>query len=61
MFERISSVAVIAAGTVAWVIALVILLAVNADSNKIWISLVGIGLGIFGLQYTIRRNRRERN
>ena len=59
MFERLGPVAVIIAGTIAWVIALVVLIAINASSNKIWICLVGVGLGLVGLRYTIRRMRRE--
>lgn len=59
MFERLGPVAAIIAGTIAWVIALVVLIAINASSNKIWICLVGIGLGLVGLRYTIRRMRRE--
>jgi hypothetical protein len=51
---------VIIAGTVAWVIALVIALAINARSNVIWICVVGAALGLVGLRYTIRRSRREK-
>jgi len=50
---------VIIAGTVMWLIALVIALAINARSNAIWICIVGALLGLVGLRYTIRRARRE--
>jgi len=59
MFKNLTPVAVIIAGIVMWVIALVVLIAVNASANKLWICLVGIALGLIGLRYTIRRARRE--
>jgi len=59
MFKNLAPVAVIIAGIVMWVIALVVLIAVNASANKLWICLVGIALGLIGLRYTIRRARRE--
>jgi len=59
MLRKLAPVAVIIAGTVMWLIALVVLIAVNASANKIWICLAGVGLGLIGLRYTIRRAKRE--
>lgn len=59
MLRKLAPVAVIIAGTVMWLIALVVLIAVNASANKIWICLAGIALGLIGLRYTIRRAKRE--
>jgi hypothetical protein len=46
-------------GTSAWFVALVIQLAISAQSSSIYISLVGIGLGILGTGYILRGMRRE--
>jgi len=59
MLRKLAPVAVIIAGTVMWLIALVVLIAVNASANKIWICLTGVALGLIGLRYTIRRAKRE--
>ena len=59
MFKGLGPVAVIIAGIVMWVIALVVLIAVNASANKLWVCVAGIALGLMGLRYTIRRARRE--
>jgi hypothetical protein len=48
------------AGTSAWFVALVTELAVNAQRSSIYISLVGIGLGLMGSGYIIRAMRRAR-
>jgi hypothetical protein len=56
-FENVT---VIIAGTVMWLIALVIALAINARANAVWICVVGASLGLLGLRYTIRRARREK-
>lgn len=46
-------------GIVAWFVALVILIAIGASSEKIYTCIVGALLGLIGLRYTIRRGRRE--
>ncbi|MEI6649480.1 MAG: DUF2530 domain-containing protein [Actinomycetes bacterium] len=52
-----SAFVVIAIGVVAWLIALVICLAIGASANAIWICVAGAGLGTLGLRYTFRRSR----
>lgn len=51
---------IVIAGTSAWFVALVIELAVNAQSSTIYISMVGIGLGLMGTAYILRGLRRAR-
>jgi hypothetical protein len=46
-------------GTTCWVIAGVIALAVNADAKVIWTCISGALLGLIGIRYTIRRERRS--
>jgi len=50
---------VIVFGIVAWCVALVILIAIGASSEKIYTCIVGALLGLIGLRYTIRRAKRE--
>ncbi len=58
--SKISSVvALIAAGTLAWVAAAVIALAAGSEAKIIWTCVVGAALGLFGIRYTIRRNKRS--
>jgi Protein of unknown function (DUF2530) len=54
-----SAVATIIFGIIAWCIALVVLLAIGASSEKIYTCIVGALLGLLGLRYTIRRAKRE--
>lgn len=54
-----SAVILVVIGTICWAIAGVIALAVSADAKIIWTCIVGVGLGISGIRYTIRRNRRS--
>jgi uncharacterized membrane protein HdeD (DUF308 family) len=42
-----------------WVIAGVIALAVNAEARIIWTCVMGLALGLVGIRYTIRRDRRS--
>jgi hypothetical protein len=42
-----------------WVVAGVIALAVNAEAKVIWTTVMGAGLGLIGIRYTIRRDRRS--
>ena len=55
-----SVVTLVVIGTICWVIAGVIALAVNADAKIIWTCVAGAGLGLTGIRYTIRRNRHSR-
>lgn len=54
-----SVVALISIGTIAWIAAAVVALAVGAESKIIWSCLVGAALGATGIRYSIRRNRRD--
>ena len=54
-----AAVVTIISGIVIWSIALVILIAIGASSEKIYTCIVGALLGLIGLRYTIRRAKRE--
>ena len=54
-----NAVTLVAIGTMCWVIAGVITVAVNADSKVIWTCVMGTALGFVGIRYTIRRDRRS--
>ncbi len=49
----------VAIGTACWVVAGVIALAVNAEAKVIWTCVSGAALGLIGVRYTIRRERRS--
>jgi hypothetical protein len=49
----------VAIGTTCWVVAGVIALAVNAEAKVIWTCVSGAALGLIGIRYTIRRERRS--
>jgi len=49
----------VAIGTTCWVVAGVIALAVNAEAKVIWTCVSGAVLGLIGVRYTIRRERRS--
>ena len=49
----------VAIGTICWVVAGVIALASNADAKIIWTCISGAILGLIGIRYTIRRERRS--
>lgn len=58
--SKISSVvALISAGTLAWVAAAVIALAAGSEAKIIWTCVVGAALGLIGIRYSIRRNKRS--
>ena len=42
-----------------WLIALVVEILRSAPASQLWICVVGAGLGLLGIIYTIRRERRE--
>jgi hypothetical protein len=54
-----SVVTLVAIGVLCWIIAFVIALAVGADAKVIWTCLFGVGLGLTGIRYSIRRNKRS--
>ena len=54
-----NAVTLVAIGTMCWVIAGVIALAVNAEAKIIWTCISGAVLGLVGIRYTIRRERRS--
>jgi uncharacterized membrane protein YjjB (DUF3815 family) len=49
---------VIALGIVLWIIAFVFAIVMNADTNILWICIIGAALGAVGLRYTIKRGRK---
>ena len=53
-----NAVTLVAIGTMCWVVAGVIALAVNAEAKIIWTCVVGAVLGAMGIRYSIRRSRR---
>jgi O-antigen/teichoic acid export membrane protein len=54
-----NAVTLVAIGTICWVVAGVIALASNADGKIIWTCISGAILGLIGIRYTIRRERRS--
>ncbi|MGI9171676.1 MAG: DUF2530 domain-containing protein [Candidatus Nanopelagicus sp.] len=49
---------VISMGIVLWIIAFVFAIVMNADTNVLWICIIGAVLGAIGLRYTIKRGRK---
>ena len=54
-----NAVTLVVIGTMCWVIAGVIAIAVGADAKIIWTCVMGAALGLVGIRYTIRRNKRS--
>ena len=54
-----SVVGMIAAGTVAWLVAGVVALAINADAKVMWTCISGAVLGVVGIRYSIKRARKS--
>jgi uncharacterized membrane protein HdeD (DUF308 family) len=54
-----SVVTLVSIGTICWVAAGVIALAVGAESKIIWTCVVGAALGVTGIRYSVRRNRKS--
>ncbi len=52
------SIFIIALGIVLWIIAFVFAIVMNADTNVLWICVIGAVLGAIGLRYTIKRGRK---
>ena len=49
----------VAIGTIAWLIAGMDAITLDADSKYIWTCVVGAALGVTGIRYSIRRDRRS--
>ena len=54
-----NAVTLVAIGCTCWVIAAVIAIAMGADAKVIWTCVSGVILGLLGIRYTIRRDRRS--
>jgi uncharacterized membrane protein HdeD (DUF308 family) len=54
-----NAITLVVIGTICWVIAGVIAVAANADAKIVWTCVMGAALGLVGIRYTIRRNRRS--
>ena len=54
-----SVVTLVVLGTICWVAAGVVALAANADSKILWTCVVGAILGLLGIRYSVRRNRKS--
>ncbi len=54
-----SVVTLVAIGTICWVAAFVVALAAGAESKILWTCVVGAALGVTGIRYSIRRNRKS--
>jgi hypothetical protein len=54
-----SVVTLVSIGTICWVTAGVIALAIGAESKIIWTCVVGAALGFTGIRYSVRRNRKS--
>jgi uncharacterized membrane protein HdeD (DUF308 family) len=54
-----SVVTLVAIGTICWIAAGVVALAAGAESKVIWTCFVGALLGLTGIRYSIRRNRKS--
>ena len=53
------AVVLIIAGIFAWVVAAIMGLLLNADDKFIWTCVTGAALGLIGIRYTARRDRRS--
>jgi uncharacterized membrane protein HdeD (DUF308 family) len=54
-----SVVTLVAIGTICWIAAGVIALAIGAESKIIWSCVIGAVLGVMGIRYSIRRNQKS--
>jgi hypothetical protein len=54
-----TAVLIIAIGTIGWLIAGVAFLIADLETNYVWTCVCGAALGVIGIRYTIRRNRRS--
>jgi hypothetical protein len=54
-----SVVTLVVIGVICWMVALVIAISVGAQGKVIWTCIVGAILGLTGIRYSIRRNKRS--
>jgi hypothetical protein len=54
-----NAVTLVVIGTICWVVAGVSAVAANSDAKIIWTCVMGAALGLIGIRYTIRRDRRS--
>lgn len=54
-----SVVLLITIGSIAWLVAGMVALVIGADSKVIWTCVLGATLGVMGIRYSIRRDRRS--
>jgi len=54
-----SVVTLVSIGTICWIAGGVIALAAGAESKIIWTCFVGVILGLTGIRYSVRRNRKS--
>ena len=54
-----SVVTLVAIGTICWIAAGVVALAAGAESKILWTCVVGAALGVTGIRYSVRRNRKS--
>lgn len=50
-------VTLVAIGTICWLVAATVAVALNLDAKIIWTCVLGATLGATGIRYTIRRNK----
>ena len=50
---------IVIAGTAVWIVTLIVEISIGAKDTSIWISLVGIGLGLLGTAYILRGLRKK--
>jgi hypothetical protein len=49
----------VAIGTIAWLIAGMVAITLDCDSKYVWACVAGAVLGVVGIRYSIRRDRRS--
>ena len=54
-----SVVILVTIGTICWIVAATVAVALSAESKIIWTCLFGAALGVTGISYAIRRSRRS--
>ena len=54
-----SVITLVSIGTICWVAAGVVALALGAEAKIIWTCVVGAALGVTGIRYSVRRNRKS--
>ena len=54
-----SVVTLVSIGTSCWIAAGVIALAIGAETKVLWTCVVGAALGVTGIRYSVRRNRKS--